>query len=276
MEEKRGRRRSGSDTLFFLVMGGISSCFVLLIVLMILADIAYTSFADFANAIMKPEIQSAMLLTVLTCTVSAVVSVWVATPLGYLMARYQFPGRWLVSTVIDIPIVLPPLVLGLSLLILFHVHLGDWQLNQWIEQTLSIRIPFTWIAVVLAQYSVACAFAIRTMRITFEQMNPRAEDVARTLGYSRSQAFLDIALPQAEHGIMSAFTVAWARSLGEFGPILVFAGSTRMKTEVLSTSVFLELTTGNLKASVAVSLLMVLLAVCVLLLLRLLGTEPST
>lgn len=276
MEEKRGRRRSGSDTLFFLVMGGISSCFVLLIVLMILADIAYTSVADFANAIMKPEIQSAMLLTVLTCTVSAVVSVWVATPLGYLMARYQFPGRWLVSTVIDIPIVLPPLVLGLSLLILFHVHLGDWQLNQWIEQTLSIRIPFTWIAVVLAQYSVACAFAIRTMRITFEQMNPRAEDVARTLGYSRSQAFLDIALPQAEHGIMSAFTVAWARSLGEFGPILVFAGSTRMKTEVLSTSVFLELTTGNLKASVAVSLLMVLLAVCVLLLLRLLGTEPST
>lgn len=273
---KRGIRRSGSDTLFFLVMSGISSCFVLLIVLMIAADIAFTSISDFADALMKPEIRSAMLLTVLTCTVSAIASVWVATPLGYLMARYRFPGRGLVSTVIDIPIVLPPLVLGLSLLILFHVHLGDWQLNQWIEETFSIRIPFTWIAVVIAQYSVACAFAIRTMRITFEQMNPRAEDVARTLGYSRSQAFLDIALPQAEQGILSAFTVAWARSLGEFGPILVFAGSTRMKTEVLSTSVFLELTTGNLQASVAVSLLMVLLAVLVLLLLRILGTEPAT
>lgn len=269
------RRRSGSDTLFFLVMSGISSCFVLLIVLMIAADIAFTSVADFTNALMKKEIQSAMVLTILTCTVSAIASVWVATPLGYLMARFQFPGKWLISTIIDIPIVLPPLVLGLSLLILFHVPLGDWQLNQWIEDTFSIRIPFTWIAVVIAQYSVACAFAIRTMRITFEQMNPRVEDVARTLGYSRGQAFLRIAVPQAEQGIMSAFTVAWARSLGEFGPILVFAGSTRMKTEVLSTSVFLELTTSNLQASVAVSLLMVLLAVLVLVVLKAIGTEPA-
>ena len=110
------------------------------------------------------------------------------------------------------------------------------------------------------------------MRVTFDQMNPRAEEVARTLGCTRGQAFWRIALPQASRGIVTAFTIAWARALGEFGPIMVFAGTTRMRTEVLSTSVFLELSIGNLDAAVAVSLLMVMLAVVVLVVLRVLGT----
>ncbi|MEO1527930.1 MAG: ABC transporter permease subunit, partial [Planctomycetota bacterium] len=126
--------------------------------------------------------------------------------------------------------------------------------------------------VVLAQFSVACAFAVRTMRVTFDQIDPRAEDVARTLGCTRGQAFLQISLPQAWRGMIAATTIAWARALGEFGPILVFAGATRMKTEVLSTTVFLELSIGQLDAAVAVSLLMVAMAAVVLLVLRLLGT----
>ena len=85
------------------------------------------------------------------------------------------------------------------------------------------------------------------------------------------QAFNLVALPQAWRGIIAAGTIAWARALGEFGPILVFAGSTRMKTEVLSTTVFLVLTVGNLNAAVAVSLMMVLIAAIVLLALRFIG-----
>lgn len=83
---------------------------------------------------------------------------------------------------------------------------------------------------------------------------------------------MNVALPQAWRGIITAFTIAWARSLGEFGPILVFAGATRMRTEVLSTTVFLELSVGQLSAAVAVSLMMVLMAGCVLVLLRIFGT----
>jgi molybdate transport system permease protein len=110
------------------------------------------------------------------------------------------------------------------------------------------------------------------MRVTFDQINPRAEDVARTLGCSRGQAFLQVALPQAWRGMIAATTIAWARALGEFGPILVFAGATRMRTEVLSTTVFLELSIGQLNAAVAVSLLMVVMAAIVLVVLRVLGT----
>ena len=99
-----------------------------------------------------------------------------------------------------------------------------------------------------------------------------AEDVARTLGCTRGQAFTLIALPQAWRGMIAATTIAWARALGEFGPILVFAGATRMRTAVLSTSVFLELSIGELGAAVSVSLLMVAMAVVVLIVLRILGT----
>ncbi len=265
-------RRRRSDVPFYFVMGGLSSCFVLLILLLIAADLLFTSPAKFIEALTKPEIQAAFRLTILSCTIAAIMSIWVATPLGYVLSRYKFPGRWFVDTLVDIPIVLPPLVLGLSLLILFHLKIGQWQLESWLSNDVGFPVTYRWPAVVLAQFSVACAFAVRTMRVTFDQIDPRAEDVARTLGCNRSQAFMQVALPQAWRGMIAATTIAWARALGEFGPILVFAGATRMRTEVLSTTVFLELSIGRLDAAVAVSLLMVVMAVVVLLVLRMLGT----
>jgi molybdate transport system permease protein len=264
--------RHRSDVPFFLVMSGLSSCFIVLIVLLLAADFLFTSPSEFIETVTKPEIQAAFRLTLFSCTAAAILSIWVATPLGYLLSRYKFPGRWIIDTIVDIPIVLPPLVLGLSLLILFHLEFGQWQLERWLRDELNFPVTFQWPAVVLAQFSVACAFAVRTMRVTFDQIDPRAEDVARTLGCTRGQAFWKIALPQAWRGMIAATTIAWARALGEFGPILVFAGSTRMRTEVLSTSVFLELSIGELGAAVSVSLLMVAMAVVVLVLLRLLGT----
>ena len=92
-----------------------------------------------------------------------------------------------------------------------------------------------------------------------------------TLGCSRWQAFYSVAVPSARRGMVAAFSVAWARSLGEFGPVLVFAGATRMKTEVLPTTVWLELSVGNLEAAVAVSLLLVVLALIVLVVIRMAG-----
>jgi molybdate transport system permease protein len=106
-------------------------------------------------------------------------------------------------------------------------------------------------------------------------MTPRTEQVAMTLGCSRAQAFFRVVLPEARRALLAAFAIAWARSLGEFGPVLVFSGATRMKTEVLSTTVFLELSVGRLDAAVAVSLLMVVMAVAVLLLLQMLGKRDA-
>lgn len=265
--------RAGSDVPFLVLMGGFGGSYLLLIVALLAADLAYTSPQHFAAALAKPEIRHAIELTLVSCTISALLSIWVATPLGYLLSRFSFRGRWLIDTLIDIPIVLPPLVIGLSLLILFNLPLGASSLEQRLQAATGVRITYAEPAVVLAQFAVACAFAVQTMRVTFEQIDPRPEQVALTLGCRRSQAFFLVALPQAWRGIVAGLTIAWARSLGEFGPILVFAGATRMRTEVLSTTVFLELSVGQLEAAVAVSLLMVLAAMAVLGVVRLVGAR---
>lgn len=267
--------RAGSDAAFFGVMGGLGGSYVVLIAAMLAADLAYTAPRDFAEALQKPEIVHAIRLTLISCSISALLSVWVAIPLGYLLSRFSFRGRWLIETAIDIPVVLPPLVIGLSLLILFHLPIAGTTLEAQCQKWLGLRVTYAEPAVVLAQFAVACAFAVQTLRVTFDQIDPRAEQVALTLGCRRSQAFFQVALPQAWRGAIAALTIAWARSLGEFGPILVFAGATRMRTEVLSTTVFLELSVGRLEAAVAVSLLMVVAAMAVLGIVRSIGANVS-
>jgi molybdate transport system permease protein len=157
-------------------------------------------------------------------------------------------------------------VVGLSLLILFQFP--PFSL---FARSVVYQIP----AVVLAQFAVACAFAVRTMKATFDHIDPRCEQVALTLGCTKTEAFGWVVLPEAMRGITTALTLAWARSLGEFGPLLIFAGATRLKTEVLSTSVFLEMNVGNLSAAVAVSLIMVAAAMIVLVLARLFGSQEA-
>jgi molybdate transport system permease protein len=111
--------------------------------------------------------------------------------------------------------------------------------------------------------------------VTFEQIPPRAEQVALTLGCTRADAFWRVVLPEARRGLLTATTLSWARALGEFGPILIFCGATRMRTEVLPTTVFLELSVGKIEAAVAVSLLMIVVAVVVLVITRRLGLRGT-
>ena len=283
-----GRPRSArsialSDTCFYLVLTVIGATYVLLVVAMLVADAAYMirqtiRAADQAAdptwamltanpivvALADPKIQYSIWLSMISCTLSAILSVAVAVPLGYLMSRHRFFGRRLLDAILDIPIVLPPLVVGLSLLILFQFPPFNW-----FARSIVYQVP----AVILAQFAVAGAFAVRTMKATFDHIDPRCEQVALSLGCSRAQAFGWVVLPEAGRGMMTAFTLAWARSLGEFGPLLIFAGATRMKTEVLSTTVFLEMNVGNLEAAVAVSLIMVAAAVVVLVVARLFGSR---
>ena len=254
-------RPGRSDAPFLLALAVLGGVYVLLIVAMLVADASFTSPRHLWQALASREIRYAIKLSLVSCSITTILSLWVAVPLGYLLARYRFPGKGLVDALLDIPIVLPPLVIGLSLLILFQTAPG---------RAVQRVVPITYMipGVILAQFAVACAFAVRTMRVTFDQVSPRYEQVALTLGCSRGQAFWRVVLPQARRGVVTAATLAWARALGEFGPILVFAGATRLHTEVLPTTVFLELSVGNLRAAVAVSLLMVLAALVVLVIVR--------
>ncbi len=215
------------------------------------------------QALRSRDIRFSIKLSLVSCTLTTLLSLWVSVPIGYMMSRFEFRGKPVIDTLLDIPIVLPPLVVGLSLLILFR-YMPEW---------LSDAVVYKWPAVVLAQFMVACAFAVRTMRVTFDQIPQRFEQVALTLGCNRRQAFWRVIMPQARGGLLAAGTLAWARALGEFGPILVFAGATRQKTEVLPTSAFLELQAGRTEGMLAVSLIMIAAAVVVFIIARTLGMK---
>lgn len=275
-----------SNRVFYLCMSILGGTYVFLIVALVVADFYYVAEKTVQTAVESPtpvrsaltdnpivraladrKIRYSLWLSLISCTFSAVLSLLVAVPLGYLLSRHRFPGKRLLDAILDIPIVLPPLVVGLSLLIMFQF----WPFSIF-ARSIVYQIP----AVVVAQFSVACAFAVRTMKSTFDHIDPRCEQVAIALGSSRAQAFGLVVLPEAGQGMMTAFTLAWARSLGEFGPLLIFAGATRMKTEVLSTTVFLEMNVGDIEAAVAVSLIMVVAAVLVLVITRLLGGREAS
>ncbi|MGI6454860.1 MAG: ABC transporter permease [bacterium] len=262
--------RTGTDRLFWLCLWIIAGTYILLIMAMILADASFTSPWHLWQALDSPYIRYSIWLSLISCTATMILSVWVSVPIGYLLSRYDFRGKNLVDAVLDIPIVLPPLVIGLSLLILFQTVFGKFIENHIMRFTYEVS------GVILAQFTVACAFAVRTMRATFESTDRRHEHVALTLGCSQSQAFWLVIIPEARRGILTAATLAWARAMGEFGPILIFAGATRLRTEVLPTTVFLELSVGNIEAAVAVSLIMVISAVLVLLVVRFFGLHQAT
>ncbi len=249
---------------FWTAVAGVTALYLLFLVAMLGATASYSAPGDLWRTLGSREIRYSISLSLVTCTASALLSLLVAVPIGYLLSRGRFRGKALLDAALDVPIVLPPMVVGLCLLILFQSPVGHL-----IERA----VPFTYTiyGVVLAQFVIGAAFAIRTMHGTFDHLSSRPEDVAMTLGCSRGQAVWLVTLPAARRGMFAAASIAWARSLGEFGPILVFAGATRMKTEVLPTSVWLELSVGNLEAAVAVSMLMVAMAMVVLVAVRLAG-----
>lgn len=266
---KEGIPFSGPDWPFLLGLFIIGMLYVGLLLAMLLAGMSFTSPNHLLDALKSEEVRFAIRLGLFTCSATMVFSVFVAIPIGYLLSRFQFAGKSLIDAILDIPIVLPPLVIGLLLLILFQTGPGRWFEGNFFEFTYAVP------GIILAQFTVACAFAVRTMRASFEQIPLRREQVALTLGCSRWQAFYRVVMPEARRGVLTAATLAWARSLGEFGPILVFAGATRMRTEVPATTVFLELSVGNIEAAVAVSLLMIMAAIVVLVLIRVFGFDPS-
>lgn len=157
--------------------------------------------------------------------VSALLSLLVATPLGYLLSRFAFRGRWLVDTAIDIPIVLPPLVIGLSLLILFHLPLGGPNWNNWSNATWASASPMPSPPWCWRECRGLCLCRADDAR-TFDQIDTRAEQVALTLVAAAARRSFTSCCPRPGAECW-ALTIAWARSLGEFGPIIGFRRHTQ-------------------------------------------------
>jgi molybdate transport system permease protein len=213
-----------------------------------------------ARALVSPAVLDAIVLSLLTTTASLLLTVVIGLPLAFVLARRSFPGKRLAEIVIDLPIVLPPSVAGLALLLVF----GRRGLLGGPLDVLGWTIPFTTVAVILAQTFVSAPFFVRSARGGIAGVDRDLEDAARVDGASERQVFRRVTIPLAASALAAGLVMSWARALGEFGATIMFAGSVEGRTQTLPLVVYAEFGAGDLDASIAAAAVLVLAAFGVL------------
>lgn len=209
-------------------------------------------------------VRSAAWVSLQTSVVSALVVTMIGVPLAWALSRSSGRTVTLVRSVVITPMLLPPVVAGIALLTVFGRRgiIGGPLLDWW-----GVSIPFTRTAVVLSQVFVSLPFLVLAVESAFRQLDVGLEEAARTLGASPWRVFATVALPGARGAVGAGIALAWARSLGEFGASITFAGSFPGRTQTVPMAVY-ELVATDYEASLALSFGMMAVAVAVIAVLR--------
>ncbi len=223
-----------------------------------------TPWSELGTVVSQKTTRDALFISLQTSVVAAVIAMLLGVPLAWVLARSTSRAMSLVRTVCISPMVLPPVVGGIALLTAFGRRgvLGRFLYDWW-----GLSLPFTRTAIVVAQVFVAIPFLVLTVESAFRQLDLGLEDAARTLGASPWRVFFNVALPGARGSIAAGFALAWARSLGEFGASITFAGSFPGKTQTLPMAVY-ELVAIDYRASLVMSLMLVVISIVVIAVMR--------
>lgn len=252
--------RSWGDIVFAAAFFLFVAVFILFVLILIIADVFYIDKKAVLTVLTSGFVRHALWLSVWTSFTTALLSLLFAVPMGYSLSRFRLPARTFLDAVVDLPIVFPPLVAGLTLLVFF----SQTGLGKWFQEDLGLEFVFQRKGIILCQFLVSASYAIRSAKTAFDDVDRRFENVALTLGCSRWGSFRRVSLPLALNGIIAGGVLTWARAFGLFGPLLIFVGSVRGRTEVLSTTVYKEQSIGNLEVALAVALLMIIVAIIAL------------
>lgn len=189
---------------------------------------------------MNPDLLRVVVFSIGMATIATIMMLPPGIALAWLLARRSFPGRTVVETLVSLPLVLPPVATGLILLRLFgrRGFIGEW-LDQF-----GIDLVFTWKAVILAMVVMGLPLLVRAARNGFEQVDPRYEQIAATLGATPIRVFFTISLPLAGRGVVAGSVLGFSRALGEFGATVMIAGMLP-GTRTLSTSIYVYTQTGQ-------------------------------
>jgi molybdate transport system permease protein len=234
-----------------------------LLVLPLAALLVASSPADFAAGVRSSLFGPALWLSARTTALSLAVVVLGGTPLAWWLSSSTGRSTRFVEAVVDLPIVVPPAVMGIALLETF----GRSGLLGPALGAAGIRIPFTTVAVVLAQVVVSAPFYVQAAAAAFRRVDADLLIVARTLGQSQRGAFLRVAVPLALPGLIGGAALAWARALGEFGATLLFAGNLPGTTQTMPLAIYMALE-SDVRVAVALSLVLAAVSGCLLLALR--------
>lgn len=203
-----------------------------------------------------------LLLSLKVAGTATLANIVLGTGAGFLLAKSRFAGRNLLDTLLTLPMVLPPTVLGYYLLVLFGRNSAA---GAWLQETFGISLIFTWQGAAVAAAAATFPLVFKPARAAFESVNPQLEQAARVSGLGGTAVFFRVSLPLAWRGILSGVLLAFARALGEFGATLMIAGSIPGQTQTLSVAIYEAVQAGDDAAADALVLAVSLLCAAVLL-----------
>ena len=235
--------------------------FLSIILALLASDVYYLikselTFSDLKSIVFSKKIIDAFYLSLATSFTSLVLVMLFAIPVGYALSRFRFPGHSIINAFVDIPLILPPVVLGISLLAFFATPVGV-QFKIILKQ-LNISLV-SGVGIVMGQFLVSVSYCVRATKASFDAVDRDLEDVASILGASSWRIFTRITLPLSKNGLIAGGVMAWARAIGVFGPLMVFVG-TGPRVQVMPTQIWLELSIGNIETSLTIAIMMIVIA----------------
>ncbi|MDD1703150.1 MAG: ABC transporter permease [Methanoregula sp.] len=257
--------RPKRQTLTYIAAGILIAAVTLYLALPILALFFRITPEMFFATLADPDVISALWLSMFTTFVTLAIVIIVGTPFAYYHCRYNYPGKIVVDTLIDLPLVLPPAVAGVGLLVLYgRVGLLGRYFNMF-----GIQFAFTTLAVIMAQIFVASPFYLRQAKSLFEQLDPSYEQTARTLGSSSMRTLALVTLPMTASGLISGAVMTFGRALGEFGATIMFAGNLPGVTQTMPLAVYVGMQ-GNVNVGLTISILLVIISFAIMITVRIL------
>lgn len=222
-----------------------------LIITFVIGLFAYSPISDIIHSFVKRETLFSLMLSLETSIIATVLAIIFAIPTTFYLVKNNFRGKYLIESLIDIPIILPPLIIGLGLLILFGNRLSF------------LKVAFTKTAIIVAQFFIITPIMINALKGVFSRFPNDYEKIALTIGLNKYGYFFKVFLPIQYTGIISAILLGMSRALGEFGATLMFAGATRFRTETMPIAIFLNISAGNFDVAISVALIYIAIAIVI-------------
>ncbi|WP_040788587.1 molybdate ABC transporter permease subunit [Nocardia paucivorans] len=257
------RRRAvrGRRPIVLLVPAGCALVFLLVPLVGLLVRAPWPTLT---TRLFSPEIGEALRLSLVCATLATVVCLLLGIPLAWLLARAHLPGRGLIRALVTVPLVLPPVVGGVALLLVFGRR---GLIGRYFHDWFGVALPFTTPGVVVAEAFVAMPFLVISVEGALRAADTRYEEAAATLGASPWYTFRRVTLPSVLPGVVAGAVLCWARALGEFGATITFAGNFPGRTTTMPLAVYLALETDP-DAAIVLSLVLLAVSVAVLVTLR--------
>ena len=241
---------------------GYTVLYISILVLLPLSTLVWNtmqlSWADFWAVITDPRVVASYKVTFGTALIAAIINVIFGTMIAWVLVRYDFFGKKLIDGLVDLPFALPTAVAGIAVTALYAP-------NGWIGQFLPFQVAFTPLGIIVALTFIGLPFVVRTVQPVLENVGAESEEASASLGANRLQTFTKVIFPELIPAILTGFTLAFSRALGEYGSVVFIAGNMPMKTEITPLMIMTKLEQYDYAGATAIAVVMLVASFVILL-----------